>query len=144
MGSMLRFNLRHLRTLFSLQRLVETGTGRGDSLAWAVRSGFPELHSVELAEPLYQACAKRFTACPQVHLQQGASAQFLAKVGAGEAVVPTLYFLDAHFLGGADFGLTTYAESARDPGSYPLLDELDALLTAEEYIRFVGETLHQP
>jgi SAM-dependent methyltransferase len=129
MGSMLRFNLRHLRKLFNLQRLVETGTGRGDSLAWAVRSGFSELHSVELAETLYQSSLKRFADFPQVHLQQGASASFLAKVGAGGTALPALYFLDAHFLGGADFGLTTYAESARDPGSYPLLDELDALLT---------------
>lgn len=131
MGSMLRFNLRHLRRQFQLDRLVETGTGRGNSLAWAVRSGFPELHSVELAEPLFAACKERFSGTPQVHLKQGESAPFLAEMAKRGDTTATLYFLDAHFLGGADFGLTTYAESARDPGSYPLLNELDALLTGE-------------
>lgn len=130
MGSLFRFNLRHLRQTFQLERLVETGTGRGDSLAWALRSGFPELYSVELAEPLFKACQQRFSAFPQVHLAQGASGDFLRKVGAGNTA-PTFYFLDAHFLGGADFGLTTYAESARDPGSFPLLDEFDILLEGD-------------
>ncbi|MDP1527332.1 MAG: class I SAM-dependent methyltransferase [Rhodocyclaceae bacterium] len=129
MGSLLRFNLRHLRETFRLERLIETGTGRGDSLAWAVRCGFPELHSVELAEPLYQACQKRFAAFPQVHLEQGESKAFLQKVGAGGTA--SFYFLDAHFLGGADFGLTTYVESARDPGSFPLIEEFDILLAGD-------------
>lgn len=38
-----------------------------------------------------------------------------------------LIFLDAHFAGGADFGLVDYARSATDPRSFPLLDELQAL-----------------
>lgn len=130
MGSLFRFNLRQLRQTFGLDRLVETGTGRGDSLAWALRSGFPELRSVELAEPLFAACRERFAAFPQVRLEQGASGDFLRRI-ATEPGRPTFFFLDAHFLGGADFGLTTYAESARDPGSYPLLDELDVLLAGD-------------
>lgn len=131
MGSMLRFNLRHLRETLALERLVETGTGRGESLNWAVRCGFPELHSVELAEPLYQACCQRFAGYPQVHLHRGSSDELLRIIGGSGKLVPTLYFLDAHFLGGADFGLTTYLESARNPGSFPLLDELDLLLRAD-------------
>jgi hypothetical protein len=43
----------------------------------------------------------------------------------------TLFFLDAHFLGGADFGLSSYADSVREEGSFPLLDELDILLTCD-------------
>lgn len=129
MGSLLRFNLRHLRETFHLDRLVETGTGQGNSLAWAVRSGFPQLHSVEQVESLHQACQQRFAAFPQVHLAQGESREFLRQIRDGSKA--TLYFLDAHFLGGADFGLTTYVESARDPESFPLLQELDILLESD-------------
>jgi SAM-dependent methyltransferase len=64
-----------------------------------------------------------------VHLAQGDSKTFLEKVGAGGTA--TFYFLDAHFLGGADFGLTSYAESARDPASFPLIDEFDILLQTD-------------
>lgn len=131
MGSMTRFNLKHLRTTFGLTRLVETGTGRGESLAWAARCGFPELHSVELVDALYEACRERFAGQPQVHLSQGGSKEFLERIAAEGGNVPTLYFLDAHFLGGADFGLTNYLESSRDPGSFPLLEELEAVLKAD-------------
>jgi len=130
MGSLLRFNLRYLRKAFGLERVVETGTGRGDSLNWAIRFGFPELHSVELTQPLFDMAAKRFDGLSQVHLQCGSSVDFLREIARLPAV-PTLYYLDAHFLGGADFGLTTYAESACDPGSFPLLSEVDALLRAD-------------
>lgn len=130
MGSLLRFNLKHLQSTFGLKRLVETGTGRGDSLNWAVTSGFAELHSVELTVPMFEGVQKRFDGLSQVHLQQGGSVPFLREMAALPAQ-PTLYFLDAHFIGGADFGLTTYAESAKDDASYPLLDELDALKAAD-------------
>lgn len=130
MGSLLRFNLRHLQNTFGLKRLVETGTGRGDSLSWAVRSGFTELHSVELTPEMFGQAEKRFAGLDHVHLQCGESLPFLKDMAALPNT-PTLYFLDAHFVGGADFGLTNYAESAKEEASYPLLDELDALKTAD-------------
>lgn len=127
MGSMLRFNLEYLRTESSIERVVETGTGMGNSLDWAVRSGFAELHSVEMVEVLHAACRQRFAGVSHVHLAQGSSCDFLRHMAAQPAA-PSLYFLDAHFSGGADFGLTSYTASSQADDSFPLLDELDILL----------------
>lgn len=129
MGTLLRFNLRQIRQSFGLERLVETGTGLGNSLAWAVRAGFPELHTVEYSAELFSLASQRFAEVPCVHCAQGRSIDFLRELaGAAEKNKPALYFLDAHFLGGADFGLTSYADAAREEDSFPLLDELDILL----------------
>lgn len=127
MGSLTRFNLPHIKNVMGLDTLVETGTGLGDSLAWAVRAGFSQLHSVEQVPKLFETCRQRFVEQPSVHLRQGDSLTFLREISAME-LHHALFFLDAHFAGGADFGLTTYAESAAKDESYPLLDELKALL----------------
>lgn len=132
MGSLLRFNLSALREAFKLDRLVETGTGKGASLDWAARCGFSALYSVELSAPLYLHSTKRFANNSAIHLEQGESLPFLQRmIKAPASPLATLYFLDAHFLGGADFDLTSYAESARNHGSFPLLDELDVILGSD-------------
>lgn len=130
MGSLNRFNLRHILPLSATDILVETGSGRGNSLAWAVQAGFRELYSVEQEAALFEHCRQRFAEYPQVHLHQGHCVAFLEDIAAMK-LPRAFYFLDAHFTGGADFGLTTYAESAGKEESYPLLDELEALLKAD-------------
>jgi hypothetical protein len=63
---------------------------------------------------------------PQVQLAQGDSISFLRSV-LPRLSAPKLVFLDAHFVGGADFGLSNYHWSAQQANSFPLLDELDAI-----------------
>lgn len=127
MGTLLRFNLPLIRQVFHVDRLVETGTGMGNSLAWAAKSGFSKLHSVEFSPELFSQCQQRFAGLPQVHLAQGRSDDFLRELVVEGESSPTLFFLDAHFLGGADFGLISYTDSIKSEGSFPLLEELDIL-----------------
>ena len=129
MGGLVRFDLKKIRSDFNLERLVETGTGMGNSLAWAVGSGFSELHSVEFTEELFEKCRQRFSTNKNVHLTHGKSGDFLRRmVSADSANLPTLYFLDAHFIGGADFGMVSHSDSIRESESLPLLNEFDILL----------------
>lgn len=130
MGSLNRFNLQDILPLSPIDTLVETGTGLGNSLEWALQAGFQTLYSVEQEEVLFARCRQRFAAYPQVHLHQGQSIAFLTSIAAKQ-LRHVFYFLDAHFTGGADFGLTTYAESAAREDSYPLLDELEVLLKTD-------------
>lgn len=129
MGGLVRFDLKKICSDFNLERLVETGTGMGNSLAWAINSGLSELYSVESTESLFEKCKQRFAANKNVNLTHGKSGDFLRKiVSDGLADTPTLYFLDTHFIGGADFGLADYSDSTKHSDSFPLLDELDILL----------------
>ena len=130
MGSLTRLNLRHILSLSAIDTLVETGTGQGNSLAWAVEAGFRTLYSVEQEIALFAHCEQRFTDHPQVHLHQGHCVAFLTDINTRE-LLNAFYFLDAHFTGGADFGMTSYADSAAREDSYPLLDELGVLLKTD-------------
>ncbi|MFY9317698.1 MAG: methyltransferase domain-containing protein, partial [Burkholderiales bacterium] len=118
--------LAAIRASTGTSELVETGTGTGDSLAWARAAGFLRCRSVELHESLLAHCRKRFAGDPAVSVVGGNSKDFLAGLATGPN--PCLYYLDAHFAGGADFGLVDYEISGKRPESFPLLAELDELL----------------
>ncbi len=126
MGSLRRFNLRAVRESANIGALVETGTGAGESVSWALRCGFDQVHSVEIEEKLYLHNSKQFADSSNVALSHGDSIAFL------NAVLPQvkcnkLVYLDAHFVGGADFGLAAYEQSTAKAESFPLLDEVAAL-----------------
>lgn len=130
MGSLTRFNLEYVRNTSGIDTVVETGTGRGNSLDWAARSGFSELYSVEQVPHLFESSRQRFADHSHIHLQLGDSASFLQGI-VSQTLPSALYFLDAHFAGGADFGLVSYAESGSKEESYPLLTELEILLKSD-------------
>lgn len=126
MGTLRRFILSEMRSSAGTVELVETGTGRGDSLMWARSAGFSSCRSVELHEELARSSQQRFADDPSVQIVHGDSRRFLADLP--ESPFPRLYYLDAHFAGGADFGLIDYVRSATHEGSFPLLGELEVLL----------------
>jgi hypothetical protein len=95
---------------------IETGTYRGDSIAAALREGYPCIRSVEfLAEWAKQAQA-RFGTQRNVTIVQGSSPERLPELI--EAGRSTTFWLDAHYQGGP--------ASEQDPryGECPLLAEL--------------------
>lgn len=97
--------------------LVETGTFYGDTI-FALRREFEEIHSIELADGLFQLARREFAHLSHLHLHHGDSALLLPQITA-KLGRPTLYWLDGHFCAGP---------SARADKDTPISEELSYLL----------------
>jgi hypothetical protein len=104
-----------LRDELGLKRAIETGTYRGLT-ARALAPVFGNVVTIELSRELHERAARALGDLPNVEAIQGDSRQVLA--GIARAEMPTLYFLDGHWSGGATDG-------AGD--ECPLLGELAAI-----------------
>jgi len=128
MGSLMRFKLDEFVERFKLQAFVETGTGRGDSLAYAAtRTEFAAILSCEI-EPLLAAGAViRFSEDPRISVMRSESGSFMRLVAASD-LPPAFIFLDAHYPG-AGFGLRDYDHPLPESERLPLARELEHLAT---------------
>lgn len=127
MGSLYRFDLAPIVTKYGLKTFVETGTARGNSLAWAAGNpDFEHLLSCEI-EPLLAAGAiARFNEDQRVCISRMESSLFIS-LFATSGLPPALIFLDAHYPG-AGYGLGDYAGTGRHEGTIlPLGFELISL-----------------
>jgi hypothetical protein len=104
-----------LRHLLGLQRAVETGTFRGGT-ARSLATVFPSVVTIELSEDLHRTAAASLRDVPQVRALQGHSARRLGELT--DPTLPTLYYLDGHWSGGATGG---------NDDECPILDELAAM-----------------
>jgi len=130
MGALSRFDLAYVVQQTGIHELHETGTGRGGSTRYAAEAGIAQIHSVESYEPVYREAQQALANLPNINLVLGDSVDFIRNI-AGTHAKPRLFFLDAHFYGGVDFREKTvaaYIESAKDPRSFPLEEELELLL----------------
>jgi hypothetical protein len=98
-----------------LRRAVETGTYLGDT-ARALSTVFPAVVTIELSTALYRAAAVALADVPTIRAVHGHSALMLRDLRDPE--VPTLFFLDGHWSGGATAGVDDEC---------PVLEELEAL-----------------
>jgi SAM-dependent methyltransferase len=133
MGTLSRFDLAYLVQQTGIHELYETGTGLGGSTRYAAEAGIARIHSVESYEPIHREARQALASFPQIDLVLGDSVDFVRDI-AGKHEKPRLFFLDAHFYGGADFksgDVGAYIESAKDERSFPLEEEL-ALLLAKD------------
>lgn len=96
---------------------VETGSYYGEGIQRAIDAGFSCIYSIELAEPLYQYCKKRFASNPNVHLVLGDSAYVLSMV-LEKIDAPATFWLDGHY---------SWGETARGETNSPILKELEAI-----------------
>lgn len=97
---------------------IETGTGRGETLALAAPH-FDKCISIELDFKYYLSAIRKFRDTPNVHVYAGNSPQVLPEVIDPEK--NTVFWLDAHYTGdGRRVGLN-YKEC-------PLLDELTEIM----------------
>lgn len=128
MGSLLRFKLDDFVQRFNLKAFVETGTARGDSVAYAAMvKKFDHLFSCEI-EPLLAAGAiARFNEDPRICICRMDSGLFM-RVVASASLPPTFFWLDAHYPG-AGFGLKAYNADMPHHLRLPLHDELLAIRT---------------
>lgn len=130
MGMLTRFDLALLKQRVGLNTLYETGTGHGLSLKWARQCGIENLTSIEEDGPTFEVAKSRLAHLPNITLLKGDALELIDIIPA-KAKAPRLIFLDAHFVGAPDFvrgdARRAYIESAKNPRSFPLLEELRAL-----------------
>src|ERR1700742_2327942 len=86
-----------------IKNFVETGTYQANTALWAA-SQFQQAYTIEAAKSLYDAAVSKFGASvPNLHFNFGDSRDCLAKIQQS-LDGPALYWLDAHWSGGATFG----------------------------------------
>ena len=94
------------------EKFIETGSNQGNSIQLALDSGFKEIYSIELFEPLYNSCVQRFKNNANVHLFLGNSPVELKRLFNEMPNTKFTFWLDAH-----------------DDYTTPLMEELDLILS---------------
>lgn len=94
--------------------MIETGTYLGDT-TYVTKDLVDQLYSIELDDYLSRQATKRFAKDHHVHIVQGSSSKVLPQI-LSEAKGPILFWLDAHYSGGA---------TARGDKYTPIVQELD-------------------
>lgn len=119
-GALSRGFVAPLVAAFGLKTFIETGTYRGDSLAY-MADLFPQLYSIELGQEFYDQAVARFLDQAHVSLLHSDSAQGLKVALKNCGGAPALFWLDAHYSGG---------DTARSGVNSPIEQELDVILTS--------------
>jgi hypothetical protein len=110
--------------LSSYRTFVETGTFKGDGVAWAIEQGFEKIYSVEVSKELFDAARERFKDHEHVTIVHGDSPQFLSDLSS-RVSGPAFFYLDAHWSGAYQNTQTGFAGS----NLVPLKEESVALST---------------
>lgn len=77
---------------------IETGTYKGDGIAYALQFGFKNLYSIELHYALFKESKERFKYYNQVHLYNGDSSLILSRI-LSKLTSPATFWLDGHYSG---------------------------------------------
>lgn len=109
--------LREYGKKHKLQKLVETGTNRGET-PWALKNDFAQIFTVELDESMWCAAVNKFENVYNVHCLHGDSMAVLPNL-LQQLESRALFWLDGHFSGP---GTAHGAESS------PIRQELQAVL----------------
>jgi hypothetical protein len=125
MGRIKRFNLQKLIDLVDAKYFFETGTWKGDGLAYAQKYSFKKLYSSEIISAVAQKAAKRFKYDNRVVIINDKSVDALEKFNL-EIRDNCIYWLDAHFPG-AEEGLNDYNEFNDENLKLPLQKELEII-----------------
>ncbi len=127
MGSLAQFDVAGLVDRWGLRYFAETGTGRGDSLAYAAQFRFEGLWSCEMEFSLYRESVYRFKDNDRVRISSDRSDAFVRWLcRALPEETPILFWLDAHFPG-ADYTDRSYGDEVIDRVRLPLQAELEAI-----------------
>ena len=77
--------------------LVETGSGGGGGIRYALKYGFKEIHSIEINKAYYDVCVNAFRNNPNVFLYLGDSLSLLPQILL-EIKGKSTFLLDAHVM----------------------------------------------
>jgi hypothetical protein len=122
MGAINQFNLSRIILEYSINNFFETGTGKGDAVAYALKFPFEKIISAEIIPAVADKAKLRFQQEPRVTIAESNSIDALS------ADLPSLhgnclFWLDAHFPG-ADAGLERYDGIKDEDIRLPLEKEL--------------------
>lgn len=128
MGELNIHNLQNLIDNHDCKSFVETGSGIGTGIEYALQHKFLNLYSVEYIEDLYNKCVDKFKD-NRLSLINDNSLNGLKTILSGLNSSPTIFWLDAHFPG-ADFHYNSYDHLKEDKSLHaPLMMELDIIKT---------------
>lgn len=137
MGSISAFNIQDIKNKFNLNVFIETGTGMGLSLEYAMNYNFKAYHSIEINKDLYSENLKKFDNFDDVNLINDTSESGLEQlVNMIHDDDKILYWLDAHFPG-ADYGLASHSSEHRNEIRIPLESELNIIKSRKSFINDV-------
>ena len=124
MGELYIHDLNPYLREYSCTSFVETGTGKGTGIQYAINHPFKSLYSIEYVKELYEECKAKFFD-PRLKLINADSLTGLKLVLEDLSEEPCLFWLDAHFPG-ADFHFNTYDHLSDQPKLHkPLKYEVD-------------------
>ncbi len=118
--------IAEIARVFQPDIFVETGTYDGQT-ALNAAPFFKEVHTVELAEGLYQKCKERLSDVKNVHVYHGQSPAFLKKI-IPQCQGTVVFWLDAHYSGGNT--AMSYDNYEDSEAITPIRQELTAIACA--------------
>lgn len=128
MGTISNFNLTKYIRDFGTRHFVETGTGRGEALNYAImHPEFKTVLSCEIDMSLVTEVRAVFARERRVKIFSDKSSDFLKMVcDVLPYNEPILFWLDAHFPG-ADYGISKYVDTKDQNIRLPLESELEII-----------------
>jgi hypothetical protein len=125
MGRLKRFNINRIQNQFETDFLFETGTWKGDSVAYALRFPFKKIFSSEIIVEIADTAKKRFEHNNNVEIINSNSTDAI-KSASGKITSNCLFWLDAHFPG-AEEGLKDHNEVTDENVKLPLYKEIEVI-----------------
>ncbi|HEX8357249.1 MAG TPA: hypothetical protein VF610_07565 [Segetibacter sp.] len=125
MGSLRRFDLNKIIDRHNISYLFETGTWKGDGIAYANKFPFKKIFSTEIMPSIAEAAKKRFSNNQRVEIMEGNSIDILEKK-LPEIDGNCLFWLDAHFPG-AEEKIKDYNEFEEEDVKLPLKKEIELI-----------------
>lgn len=135
MGLINRFDLTRIIREYHTPYFFETGTWKGDAVAYALKSPFAKIISTEIIPQIALKAGKRFLSTDKVKIIEGNSVDVMAEE------LPKLngncvFWLDAHFPG-ADAGITDYDAIEDEETRLPLAKEVAVIKTTRTHFNDV-------
>jgi hypothetical protein len=122
MGSIKKFNLNRIIKEYNTAYFFETGTWKGDGVAYAAQSPFKKILSSEIIPEIADKAVERFKKDDRVTIITGNSTDVLNN-HIGKLDGNCVFWLDAHFPG-AEEGLNKYNDFEDEKIKLPLQEEI--------------------
>lgn len=130
MGSIKRFNLERIRKEYNCDFFFETGTWKGDGVAYAAKFPFKGIYSSEIIPEIAARARKRFEENRLIEILEGNSTEVL-KTTLPEINGNCIFWLDAHFPG-AEEGINQYNAFEDEQIKLPLEEEINQIRTLRQ------------